>query len=74
MPKIPSAPYHANCSTLMLDELGFKVGFPNRKKANRWRRGVLKLSVLIEAYLQPCICDEKLGQVSRRTIVKEKQV
>ena len=66
-------PHQANCCTLMLDELGFKVGFPKRT-VNRWCRGVVKLSVVIEAYLQPCICDEKLGHVSRRTIVEEKQV
>ena len=34
----------------------------------------MKHSVLVEAYLQPCVCDEKLGHVSRRTFVKEKQV
>ena len=46
----------------MVDGRGFKVSFTRRTKANRWRRGGgggggLKLSVLIEAYLQPCISD-----------------
>ena len=48
----------------MVDGRGFKVSFTRRAKANRWRRGGgggggggLKLSVLIEAYLQPCISD-----------------
>ena len=41
---IPSATRQI-CCTMMVDELGFKVGFPKRTKVNRWRRGVLKLSV-----------------------------
>ena len=61
--------HQASCCTMMVDELGFKVGFPKSTKVNRcMRRFFLKFSVLIEAYLQPCICDENLGHVS---IVKE---
>ena len=49
----------------MVDSCGFKISFTKRAKANRCRRGGggggggggLKLSVLIEAYLQPCVCD-----------------
>ena len=53
---------------MMVDELGFKVGFPKRTKVNRWHR----------AFQLKAFCtnrrDEKLGHVSRRTIVKETQV
>ena len=38
MPKIPSAPGKL-LYPIMLDKLGFKVGFPKRTKVNRWRRG-----------------------------------
>ena len=55
MTKIPSAPVKLLCHHV--DGRGFKVSF-TRTKANRCRRGGgLKLSVLIEAYLQPCISD-----------------
>ena len=45
----------------MVDSCGFKISFTKRAKANRCRRGGggggLKLSILIKAYLQPCISD-----------------
>ena len=31
-------PHQANCCTMMVDELGFKVGLPKRTKVNKWRR------------------------------------
>ena len=46
-----------DCCATMVDSCGFKIRFTKRAKANRCRRGGLKLSVLIEAYLQPCIAD-----------------
>ena len=46
-----------DCCATMVDSCGFKISFMKRAKANRCRRGGLKLSVLIEAYLQPCVCD-----------------
>ena len=52
-----------DCCATMVDSCGFKISFTKRAKANRCRRGGggggggLKLSVLIEAYLQPCIAD-----------------
>ena len=36
--------------------------------------GGLKLSVLIEAYLQPCISDNLIKRVLARTIVKNTEV
>ena len=57
----------------MVDEHGFKVSLKKKEQTLIGGVGFLKLSVLIEAYLQPCICDE-LGHVSTRTIVKEVQV
>ena len=47
-----------DCCATMVDSCGFKISFTKRAKANRCRRGDLKLSVLIEAYLQPCISDK----------------
>ena len=53
-----------DCCATMVDSCGFKISFTKRAKANWCRRGGggggrggLKLSVLIEAYLQPCISD-----------------
>ena len=46
-----------DCCATMVDSCGFKISFTKRAKANRCRRGGLKLSVLIEAYLQPCTSD-----------------
>ena len=46
---------HMDCCATMVDSCGFKFSFTKRAKANRCRRGGLKLSVLIEAYLQPCM-------------------
>ena len=46
-----------DCCATMVDSCGFKISFTKRAKTNRCRRGSLKLSVLIEAYLQPCIAD-----------------
>ena len=46
-----------DCCATMVDSCGFKLSFTKRAKANRCHRGGLKLFVLIEAYLQPCIAD-----------------
>ena len=42
---------HMDCCATMVDSCGFKISFTKRAKANRCRRGGLKLFVLIEAYL-----------------------
>ena len=69
-----------DCCATMVDSCGFKISFTTRAKANRCRRGGggggggLKLSVLIEAYLQPCIADNLIRTCTARTIVKNTEV